>query len=122
MTGDTTTAPPGTARRGLGMLVVMTGVLITAIDGTIVVLALPVIEQELHVSLSAVVWVIIAYLLVITLLATQVGRLGDIFGRVRMYEAGFAVFVIGSLLCALAWDEVSIIGFRVLQGVGAVLV
>ncbi|GAB3888136.1 hypothetical protein GCM10029964_055290 [Kibdelosporangium lantanae] len=122
MTGDTTTAPPGTARRGLGMLVVMTGVLITAIDGTIVVLALPVIEQELHVSLSAVVWVIIAYLLVITLLATQVGRLGDIFGRVRMYEAGFAVFVIGSLLCALAWDEVSIIGFRVLQGVGAALV
>ena len=68
------------------------------------------------------VWVIISFLLVITLLATQVGRLGDMFGRVRMYEAGFAVFVLGSLLCALAWDEASIIAFRVVQGVGGALI
>lgn len=104
------------------MLVVMTGVLITAIDGTIVVLALPEIERRLNVPLSSVIWVVIGYLLVITLLATQVGRLGDVFGRVRMYEAGFAVFVVGSVLCAVAWDGPSIIGFRILQGVGAALV
>jgi EmrB/QacA subfamily drug resistance transporter len=110
------------ARTGLAMVVVMTGVLITAVDTTIVVLALPAIERELHVALSSVVWVIISYLLVITLLATQVGRLGDMFGRVRMYEAGFAVFVLGSLACALAWNEASIIGFRVLQGVGGAFV
>ncbi|HMD95561.1 MAG TPA: MFS transporter [Trebonia sp.] len=109
-------------RIGLAMIVIMSGVLMTAIDTTIVVLALPEIQRSLHVALSAVVWVIISFLLVITLLATQVGRLGDMYGRVKMYEAGFTVFVLGSLLCALAWDEVSIIVFRVIQGVGGALI
>jgi EmrB/QacA subfamily drug resistance transporter len=104
------------------MAVIMTGVLMTAVDTTIVVLALPEIQRGLHVALSAVVWVIISFLLVITLLATQVGRLGDMFGRVRMYEMGFAVFVLGSLACALAWNEPSIIGFRILQGIGGAFI
>ena len=113
-------APPP-VRTGLALLVVMTGVLIAAVDTTIVVLALPEIQRSLHLGLSSVVWVIISYLLVITVLATQVGRLGDMFGRVRMYEAGFVVFIVGSIFCALAWDEASIVGFRVLQGVGGAL-
>jgi EmrB/QacA subfamily drug resistance transporter len=122
------TRPPAGGQRnlsthtGLAMVVVMTGVLITAVDTTIVVLALPEIERGLHVALSSVIWVVIGYLLVITLLATQVGRLGDMFGRVRMYEAGFLVFIIGSLLCALAWNETAIIGFRILQGIGGAFV
>ncbi len=106
----------------MAMAVIMTGVLMTAVDTTIVVLALPEIQRSLHVALSAVVWVIISFLLVITLLATQVGRLGDMFGRVRMYEAGFAVFVLGSLACALSWNEASIIAFRVVQGVGGAFI
>ena len=119
----TAAAPPGgTRRRSLGMIVVMTGVLITAVDTTIVVLALPAIERDLHVALSSVIWVVIGYLLVITLLATQVGRLGDMFGRVRMYEAGFAVFVIGSILCAVSWNEGAIIGFRIVQAIGGAFV
>jgi multidrug resistance protein len=109
-------------RTNLGLAVVMTGVLITAVDTTIVVLALPEIEQGLHVALSSVIWVIIGYLLVITLLASQVGRLGDMFGRVRMYEAGFVVFIVGSALCALSWNEGAIIVFRILQGIGGALV
>jgi len=109
-------------RTNLGLAVVMTGVLITAVDTTIVVLALPEIERGLHVALASVIWVIIGYLLVITLLASQVGRLGDMFGRVRMYEAGFVVFIVGSALCALSWNEGSIIVFRILQGVGGALV
>jgi len=111
-----------TVRPGLALAVVMTGVLITAVDTTIVVLALPEIQRSLHVSLSSVIWVVIGYLLVITLLATQVGRLGDMYGRVRMYEAGFLVFILGSALCALSFDQASIIGFRVLQGIGGALV
>ncbi|MGD0167427.1 MAG: MFS transporter [Gaiellaceae bacterium] len=114
------TATP--VRTGLALAIVMTGVLITAVDTTIVVLALPAIERGLHVALASVVWVVMGYLLVITLLATQVGRLGDMFGRVRMYEAGFLVFILGSALCALAWDEPSIIGFRILQGIGGAFV
>ncbi len=109
-------------RIGVAMAVIMTGVLMTAVDTTIVVLALPEIQRGLHVALSAVVWVIISFLLVITLLATQVGRLGDMFGRVRMYEMGFAVFVLGSLACGLAWNEASIIVFRVVQGVGGAFI
>jgi EmrB/QacA subfamily drug resistance transporter len=112
----------GSPRVGLAMIVIMAGVLMTAIDTTIVVLALPEIQRSLHVALSAVIWVIISFLLVITLLATQVGRLGDMFGRVRMYESGFAVFVLGSLLCALAWNEASIIAFRIVQGIGGALI
>ncbi|MCL4434680.1 MAG: MFS transporter [Actinobacteria bacterium] len=106
----------------LALLVVMTGVLITAVDTTIVVLALPEIERALHISLSAVIWVIIGYLLVITILAMQVGRLGDMFGRVRMYKLGFLIFIIGSFLCALSFNEMSIILFRVLQGAGGALI
>ncbi len=104
------------------MAVVMIGVLIAAVDSTIVVLALPAIEQDLTISLSAVTWVVVGYLLVMTVLVTQVGRMGDMYGRVRMYKAGFAAFVVTSVLCALAWDAPSIIGFRLLQGIGAALI
>jgi EmrB/QacA subfamily drug resistance transporter len=107
---------------GLALVVIMIGVLMAAVDTTIVVLALPQMERSLHVPISGVIWVIIAYLLVVTLLATQVGRLGDMFGRVRMYETGFIVFIVGSALCALASNEATIIGFRVLQGVGGALI
>lgn len=108
--------------RGLAMIVVMTGVLITAIDTTIVVLALPEIEKGLKVSLASVIWIIIGYLLVITLLATQVGRFGDMYGRVKMYEAGFLIFVLGSMACALSFNESTIIIFRIIQGIGGAFV
>ncbi len=115
-------APTRPVHAGWGLAVVMIGVLITAVDTTIVVLALPEIERGLHVDVASVIWVVIGYLLVITLLATQVGRLGDMFGRVRMYEAGFAVFIAGSALCALSWNGAALIGFRILQGLGGALV
>lgn len=111
-----------TRHPNLALLVVVIGVLITAIDTTIVVLALPEIQRSLHIGLASVIWVIIGYLFVITVLSTQVGRLGDMFGRVRMYEAGFLVFIAGSVACALAWNEVSLIAFRLAQGVGGALI
>ncbi len=111
-----------TQHQGLAMVVIMIGVLITAIDTTIVVLALPEIQRGLKVGLASVIWVVIGYLLVITLLATQVGRLGDMFGRVRMYETGFLIFILGSLACALSWNEASIIIFRIIQGIGGAFI
>ena len=119
--GDAAGGAQGT-RTGLALVVIMIGVLMAAVDTTIVVLALPAMERSLHVALSGVVWVIIGYLLVITVLATQVGRLGDMFGRVRMYEAGFVVFIVGSALCALASNEATIILYRIIQGVGGALI
>ena len=118
----TSVTPDARSHTGLALLVIMIGVLMVAIDTTIVVLALPVMQKALHVALSAVIWVIIGYLLTITLVSTQVGRLGDVFGRVLMYEAGFLVFIVGSALCALASNEATIIGFRIVQGLGGALV
>jgi EmrB/QacA subfamily drug resistance transporter len=106
----------------LVLAIVVVGVVMAAVDTTIVVLALPSMERSLHIALSGVIWVIVGYLLVITLTATQVGRLGDMFGRVRMYEAGFLVFIIGSALCAVASNGAMIIGFRVLQGLGGAFI
>ncbi len=114
-------AQPST-RTGVALLVIMIGVLIAAVDTTIVILALPVMRQDLNVGFASVVCVVLGYLLVITLLATQVGRLGDMFGRVRMYEGGFLIFVVGSALCALSWNEASIVVFRLLQGVGGAFI
>ncbi len=107
-----------TTRPGLVLLIVVIGVVMAAVDATIVILALPTMEHSLHISLSAVIWVMVGYLLVITVTATQVGRLGDMFGRVRMYEAGFLVFIVGSALCAVANNGATIIAFRLLQGLG----
>lgn len=118
--------PPARARAerhtGVAMAVIMSGALMTAVDTTIVGLAPPEIQRGLHITLSAVAWVIISFLLVIALPATQAGGLGDMFGRVRMYETGFAIFVLGSLACALAWNETSIIAFRVVQGIGGAFI
>ena len=115
-------SPSRVEHPSLALLVVVVGVLITAVDATIVVLALPEIQRSLHIGLASVIWVVIGYLLVITLLSTQVGRLGDMFGRVLMYEAGFIVFIVGSAACALAWSELSLIAFRVVQGIGGALI
>jgi EmrB/QacA subfamily drug resistance transporter len=106
----------------VALFVVVIGVLITAIDATIVVLALPKIQEAFHIGLTSVIWVVIGYLFVITLVSTQVGRFGDMFGRVMMYETGFIIFVIGSVACALAWDELSLIIFRLIQGLGGAFI
>ena len=111
-----------TTRPNLALLVVVTGVLITAVDTTIVVLALPEIQRTFHIGLASVIWVIIGYLFVITLVSTQVGRLGDMFGRVSMYEMGFVIFVVASALCALSWNELSLIIFRLIQGIGGAFI
>ncbi|MGH9006830.1 MAG: MFS transporter [Acidimicrobiales bacterium] len=119
---ERTDADRPVTRPSLVIVIVVIGVVMAAVDTTIVILALPAMEKSLHIALSSVIWVIVGYLLVITVTATQVGRLGDMFGRVRMYEAGFLVFIIGSALCALASNGATIIAFRVLQGLGGAFI
>ena len=94
----------------------------SAVDTTAVVLGLPVMMQDLRSDIVSMIWVIMAYLLVITVLGTQVGRLGDMFGRVRMYNTGFGLFTIGSLLCGISASGPQLIGFRVLQGLGGAFI
>ncbi len=116
MSGPTTTRP------NLALAVIVIGVLITAVDGTIVVLALPTMMRTLHTPLTSVVWIVMAYLLTMTLLATQVGRLGDVFGRIRMYQAGFVIFIVGSALCGVSTSWLGLVLARILQGIGGALI
>lgn len=113
---------PVTQRPNLALTVIVIGVIISAVDSTIVILALPTMMRALHAGLSTVVWIVMAYLLVITLLATQVGKLGDMFGRVRMYELGFIIFVLGSAWCGLTTGWIELIIARAAQGVGGALI
>ena len=106
----------------VALAIVMTGVLMSAVDTTAVVLGLPVMMVDLQSDILSMIWVIMSYLLVITIVGTQVGKLGDMFGRVRMYNLGFGVFTAGSLLCGFSGSGSELIGFRVLQGVGGALV
>jgi MFS family permease len=98
----------------------MTGVFLSGMDTTIVILALPTLEQGFSAALASLVWIVIGFLLVNTLLTTQAGRLGDMYGPARMYKIGFTVLTIASLLCGFAWDLASLVVFRLAQGVGAV--
>lgn len=113
---------PITERPNLALTVIVIGVIISAVDSTIVILALPTMMRALHAGLGTVVWIVMAYLLVITLLATQVGKLGDMFGRVRMYEIGFIIFVLGSAWCGITTGWMELVLARVAQGIGGALI
>lgn len=108
--------------RSVALTVIMMGVMMSAVDTTAVVLGLPVMMNDLRSNIITMIWVIMAYLLVITVLGTQVGRLGDMYGRVRMYNFGFAFFTGASLLCGFSSSGPELILFRVLQGVGGALI
>lgn len=92
-----------------------------AVDGTVVLLALFPIATALKTDFVTMIWVIIAYLLVNTALVLSLGRLGDMYGRKKMYNIGFVVFTVGSALCGLAFSGISLVGFRLIQGAGAAL-
>ena len=104
------------------LAVLVVGVLMSAIDITIVILALPTIDSGLHSGIALSIWVIMAYILVMTVLSTQVGKLGDKFGRAKLYNYGLGIFVVGSALCGLSPDIYALIGFRALQAVGGALI
>ncbi len=100
----------------------MIAVMMGAIDTTIVILALPTFTAKLHTNIANSIWVIMAYLLVLAVGTTQLGRLGDIFTRRRVFIYGLLVFTIGSALCGASQTITELIGFRVIQGVGAAMI
>ena len=101
--------------------VLMLGTLMGSLDSTIVILAFPTISDSLHASFIATLWVILIYLLVVAVCTTQLGRLGDIYGRSRMFNAGFGIFTVGSLFCGLSPAINWLIASRIIQGVGGAL-
>ena len=109
------------AYKWVALAVTTIGSLMVAIDSTIVILALPSMLQDLHSNLVRMTWVIIGYLLVNTVLLLTFGRMADMFGRVRLYNVGFAVFTIGSVLCGFAPNDTMLIASRIIQGAGGAM-
>ena len=90
------------SKKNLILLSVLIGTLMSAIDTTIVLLALFSISHSLNAPFIDSIWVILIYLLVLATLTTQLGRIGDIFGRGRSFNLGFLVFIVGSAACGLS--------------------
>ena len=101
--------------------IVMLGTLMGALDSTIVLLAFPTINNSLHSDLATSLWIILAYLLVIAVATTQMGRIGDIFGRSRIFNLGFVIFTVGSALCGFSPHIYLLISFRALQAAGGAM-
>jgi MFS family permease len=108
------------------------GMLAATVNASIVIIALPAIFRGIHLdplqpgNVSYLLWMLMGYLVVSAVLVVTLGRLGDIYGRVRMYNAGFAIFGLGAL--ALPFDPFTgpkgalwLIGFRVIQAVGGAM-
>jgi EmrB/QacA subfamily drug resistance transporter len=93
--------------------------LIVGMDVTIVNVALPAIQHDLHSTLSGLQWILDAYTLVVATLLMLSGSLSDRFGRRRVFQIGLVLFTAGSLLCSMAHSIGQLIGFRALQGLGA---
>ena len=101
--------------------ILMLGTLMGSIDSTIVILAFPTISEHLHSDLLTTLWMILIYLLVVAVCTTQLGRLGDIYGRSRMFNIGFGVFTAGSLFCGLSPSIYWLILSRGIQAFGGAL-
>jgi len=97
------------------------GTFMASVDATIVILALPTISNELSAPLFLTSWVIILYTLIIAVFTTQLGRIGDIYGRARMYNLGFAIFTVGSALCGLSNNIYMLLASRAIQAIGGAL-
>ncbi|PNV79034.1 MAG: MFS transporter [Fervidicoccus sp.] len=108
-------------RRELVMLVVFLGVMMSAIDSTIVILAIPTITEELHTNLEMAGWLIMGYILVISTLSAQLGRLGDNLGRSNVYNLGFLLFTLGSALCGASPNINVLLLFRLIQALGGAM-
>ena len=109
------------SRKWYVMAAVAMGIFLATIDGSIVNVALPTLTREFGAEFSIVQWVVLAYLLTVTTLMLSVGRLGDMIGKKPLYATGFVVFTVGSVLCGLSPTIYWLIGFRVLQAIGAAM-
>ena len=108
----------------VALSVTTVGALLASIQGSALTIALPDILAALQAGFLTIMWVLLGYLLITTALVPIVGRLSDMVGRKNLYNAGFAIFTLGSLLGGLSqpqfhgWDMVL---YRVIQGVGGAL-
>ncbi len=104
------------------LAVILVSVLMFSIDSTIVLLAFPAIVSSLHSNLATIIWVILIYMLLGAVATTQFGKVGDIYGRSKIFIAGLVIFTMASFLCGIAPTDVLLIAFRAMQGLGGAMV
>jgi EmrB/QacA subfamily drug resistance transporter len=110
------------SRRFVAAAIAICGMqLMGTMDGTIAIVALPKIQNDLGLSDAGRSWVITAYVLTFGGLMLLGGRLGDTIGRKRTFTVGVGLFTIASALCGLAWDDPTLVTARLLQGIGAAI-
>ena len=128
-----TTAPAVIHERRTALTVTTVGILAAMLNSSILLISLPAIFAGLGLdplapqNISYLLWMLMGYLLVTAVLVVTFGRLGDQYGRAKLFNLGFAIFTLGSLLCALVPNTGSagaleLIGLRILQGVGGAMV
>jgi EmrB/QacA subfamily drug resistance transporter len=110
--------PAGRRRRLVVLLICSSSLFITYLDSTILNVALPTLQKDLHASIAGLQWVSDAYLLVVASLLMLTGSTADRLGRKRLFLIGLAGFSLGSLLCSLAPNTGSLIALRMVQGLG----
>jgi EmrB/QacA subfamily drug resistance transporter len=108
-------------RRWAALAVVCLGQLMVVLDATIVNVALPHMQSDLHFSQANLTWVLDAYMIAFGSFLLLAGRIGDLVGRRRVFLTGLAVFVAASALCGLAQSQGMLIGARFLQGLGGAI-
>jgi EmrB/QacA subfamily drug resistance transporter len=109
-------------RRWFTLVVLCVGQLMIVLDATVVNVALPAIQRQLHFSSSSLAWVVNAYLLTFGGLLLLAGRIGDLVGRARLFLTGLAAFSVASALCGLAPTAGVLVGARFVQGASAAMV
>jgi EmrB/QacA subfamily drug resistance transporter len=120
---DILTISPGTSsrRRWIALVVVCLAMLMNALDSSIVNVALPSIQRSLHFSQANLTWVVDAYLIAFGSFLLLAGRLGDLFGRKKVFLSGVAVFTLSSLVCSMASSQGMLIVARFFQGLGGAI-
>jgi EmrB/QacA subfamily drug resistance transporter len=98
------------------------GIFMVGLDARIVIIGLPQVAAQLGADAEEAIWITQSYVLANTVLLLLIGRLSDVFGRVRIYSYGFAIFTVGSALTSLGFNALSVIAFRAIQGFGAALI
>src|SRR5215469_7219296 len=106
------------SRRMLVLAICCMSLFMVGLDVTVVNVALPSIQHDLHASVSGLQWVIASYSLVVASLLILSGSTGDRVGRRRVFQVGLALFTLGSLLCSLAPSLETLVVFRMVQAVG----
>lgn len=107
------------AQKVFTMLGTLLGLLLAALDQTIVATAGPEIQKDLVIAPSLYVWITTAYLVASTVLVPIYGKLSDLYGRRRILLIAIGIFLTGSLLCGLSQSATQLIAFRAIQGVGS---